>query len=103
MTTMGITISLAGIPRIKAVSYTHLPAALHGNIERPLCDPANLILIICKGITGSQDAVDLFCPALSEIQSSGQFPHNHQVKSALGNLFLKRACALQFIIQDGWP
>ena len=81
-----------GIQHIGLIHAGHLFTPLHCDVKSALRNPADLLFIVCKGIPCGQDTILFLCGAGPEIQPSGQLPHDHHIKSALGDLFLQRAC-----------
>ena len=81
-----------GIQHVCLIYTRHLFAPLHGNVKTALSDPSDLVLIVGQRIRRCQHAVHFLGLARSEIQSAGQFPHNHHVKSVPDDVVPKRAC-----------
>ena len=88
-----------GIQHVGLVHAGHFLPALHGNIKTADGDPADLIFIIGQRINGFLHAILLDGLALSEVQATGQLPHDHHIKTVADDLVLQRACAAQLTVQ----
>ena len=91
--------------RVQNVCLVHacnLLPALHGNVEGLQRDSSYFFFVICKGVNGSHDTVNLACVAFSEIESPCQLSDNNHVEALRADdLLLHRTGGLQFIVQIG--
>ena len=87
------------IQYIRLIYAADLFISLHCDIKSSLCDPADLIFIICKRIGSSSYPVYFFCLSCAEVQSSGQFSHDQHIKSGCTDILTKRTCTAKLIIE----
>ena len=79
----------------------HFLSALACDVEGAPGDAADFIFVIGQGIDGGHDAVYFFGLSGSEVESSGQLAHNHQVETFVADVFAKRAGILELFVEDG--
>ena len=90
------------VQNVCLVHGSHFLSSLSRNIKTLYGDPADLRLIVSQRVDGFSYAVFFHSLSLTEIKSSGQFAHDHHIKSHLTDLLLQRACPGQFLVQIRW-
>ena len=88
-----------GIQYIGFIHAGHLFPAFHGNIKTADGNPADLLFVISQYIHCRIQSVHFFCLMFAEIQTSGQFTHDHHVKALIADFFFQRTGAFEFVIQ----
>ena len=88
-----------GIQHVGFIHAGHFLSSLHGDVEGPFRNSADLIFIVSQGVNRFSYAIFLYGFTFTEIQAPCQFPHDHHIKPVADDLVPQRAGVFQFLIQ----